>query len=98
LQSSPKLRNLPRCECPGWQFFHRAEGNAVCLAQGAIDGTGFGHAHLGMVEDQGRDIAGIGIAVAHKATALGALENRRFEHPEVLFGTTERDNRFSMNA
>ena len=70
LQSPSELRNLLRGERPRGQFFDRTEGNAVGLAQGAIDGAGFGHAHLGMVENQGRNIAGISVAVAHEASAL----------------------------
>jgi hypothetical protein len=38
---------------PGRNLFERAQGDAVGLAQGADDGVGFGHAHFGMVEDQG---------------------------------------------
>jgi len=51
-------------------ILRRAQANAVSLAQGSIDGAGFGHAHLGVVEDQGRNIAGMGVAVADEATAL----------------------------
>jgi hypothetical protein len=51
---------------------------------GAIDGAGFGHAHSGVVEDQRRNIAGMGIALADEATALGRFIDRGFEHPKVL--------------
>jgi hypothetical protein len=45
-----------------------------------------------MVEDQGRDIAGMSVAVAHEATAFGRFIDRGFEHPEVLFRATERED------
>jgi len=53
LQGPPELRNLLGGERPGGKLFDRTEGYAVGLAQGAIDGAGFGHAHLGMIENQG---------------------------------------------
>jgi hypothetical protein len=43
-----------------------------------------------MVENQGRDVARMSVAVAHKATTLGRLIDGGFEHPEVLLGTAER--------
>ena len=92
LQTPTELRNLLGGECPRGKLFERAEGNAVGLAQGAIDGAGFGHAHLGMVENQGRDIARVSVAVAHEASAFGRFENCRLEHPKVLFGATERED------
>ena len=86
LQGPTELRNLLGSECPRGKLFDRTEGNAVGLAQGAIDGAGFGHAHLGVVENQRRDIAGMSVAVAHEATALGRFIDGGFEHPEILFG------------
>jgi hypothetical protein len=65
-------------------IFRRAQANAVSLAQGAIDGAGFGHAHFGVVEDQGRNIAGMSVAVADEAAALGRFIDNGFENPEVL--------------
>jgi hypothetical protein len=44
-----------------------------------------------MVENQWRDIARIGIAVAHEASSLGGFLDGGFEHPEVLFGAAERE-------
>jgi len=85
-------------ECPRGKLFERAEGNAVGLAQGAIDGTGFGHAHLGMVEDQRRDVAGVSVTVTHEAAALGRFIDRGFEHPEVFLGATKRKHRLGLNA
>ena len=57
----------------------RADADAVGLAQGAVDRPGFGHAHLGAV-DQGRHVGWIGIAVTHKARRLGFV-NRSSEDP-----------------
>jgi hypothetical protein len=71
LQSAAQDRDLVRGQGPGRKLFEGAEGDAVGLAQGAVDGAGFGHAHFGMVEDQGGNIAGMGIAVADEAPALG---------------------------
>jgi hypothetical protein len=56
---------------PRWKFFNPAEGDTVGLAEGAVDGAGFGQAHFGVVEDQGRNIAGMGIAIADKSSAFG---------------------------
>ena len=51
-------------EGPGRKVLEWAESDAVGLAEGSGDGAGFGHAHFGVVEDQGRDIARMGVAVA----------------------------------
>ena len=56
---------------PGWKIFEWAEGDVVGLAEGAVEGAGFGHAHFGVMEDQGRKVAGMDITVADEATALG---------------------------
>jgi len=53
LQGPPQDRKLLGPQGPGGQLLKRAEGNPVGLPQGAIDRSGFGHAHLGMVEDEG---------------------------------------------
>jgi len=84
LQAAPEFRNLWGAESPRRKLFERAQGNAVSLAQGAIDGAGFGHAHFGVVEDQRRNIAGMSVAKAHEAAALWRLVDRCFEDPEVL--------------
>jgi hypothetical protein len=77
-------------QAPRRKLFEGAQANAVGLAQGAIDGAGFGHAHFGVVEDQGRNIAGMGITVADEATASRRFEYCRLENPKVLFGETKR--------
>jgi hypothetical protein len=53
LQGPPQDRKLLRLQGPGGKLLERAEGNPVGLAERAIDGAGFGHPHLGVVEDQG---------------------------------------------
>jgi len=45
-----------------------------------------------VVEDQGRDIAGMGVAVADKAAALGRFVDNSFEDPEVLLRPAEREH------
>jgi hypothetical protein len=97
LQAPAEFRDLLRAECPRRKLFERAEGNAIGLAQGAIDGAGFGHAHLGIVENQRRDIAGMSVAVADEATALGGLEYGSFKDPEVLFLAAQGKHRFCHN-
>src|SRR6266566_2833031 len=52
----------------------RADPDAIGLAQGPVDCSGFGNAHLGATY-QGRDIGGIGIAVANEAVAFCRLED-----------------------
>jgi len=85
-------------QAPGGKLFERAQADAVGFAQGAIDGAGFGHAHLGVIENQRRDIAGMSVAVPDEATALGRFIDRGLEHPEVLFGVAECNNRFCLNT
>jgi len=87
LQAPTEFGNLLGAECPRRKLFERAEGNAIGLAQGTVNRTGFGHAHLSVVEDEGGDVAGMGIAIAHKPPACGGLVNSGFEHPEVLLRT-----------
>jgi hypothetical protein len=70
LQSAAQRWYLIGIQAPRRELFERTQANAVSLAQGAIDGAGFGHAHLGIVENQRRDIAGMGVAIAHEAAAL----------------------------
>ena len=98
LQGSAQLRDLLSIQSPGGKFFQRAEGNAIGLPQGAIDGAGFGHTHLGVVEDEGRHITGMGIAIADEATALGGLIDGSLEDPEVLLGTTQGQYGFNLDA
>jgi hypothetical protein len=89
LKSPAQLRNLLLGQGPRRKLLQRTESDAIGFAQSAVDGAGFGHAHLGVVEDQGRDVAGMGIAVADEAAALGRLIDGRLENPEVLFGAAK---------
>jgi hypothetical protein len=84
LQRPAQQRYLLGTQAPRRELFERAQANAVGLAQGAIDGAGFGHAHLGIVENQRRDIAGMSVAVADEAATLGRFIDRGLEYPEVL--------------
>src|ERR1019366_10780228 len=59
----------------GANLFDRAYANPVGLAQGAIDRTGFRHAHLSAV-DKERDVGGIGVTVAHKSGGALGWEDR----------------------
>lgn len=90
--------DLPGAQGPGWKLLDGAEGNAVGLAQGAIDGAGFGHAHLGVVEDERRDVAGMGITVADEAAAFGGFVYGSLEDPEALFGMAQWEHRLGLNA
>ena len=83
------MRDLLSLQSPGRKFFERAKGDAIGFTQGVIDGAGFGHPHLGVVEDQGRDVAGMGITVPNKPTTFGGLIDSSLEDPEVLLGATE---------
>jgi hypothetical protein len=51
-----------------------------------------------MVENQGRNIAGMSITVANEAAAFGRFIDRRLEHPEVLFGAAEAHNGFGHDS
>jgi len=53
LQGPAQDGKLLGLQGPGGKLLERAEGNPVGLAQGPIDGAGFGHSHLGVVEDEG---------------------------------------------
>jgi hypothetical protein len=84
LQSAAQHGYLLGIQAPGRELFERAQANAVGLAQGSIDGAGFGHAHFGIVENQRRNIAGMGVAKAHEAAAPGRFIDNSFEDPEIL--------------
>ena len=47
-------------------LFDRADTDAVCFAQSAVDGASLGDAHLGAMDEEG-DIGRIGVAIANKA-------------------------------
>jgi len=49
------------------EFLDRAEPDAICLSEGAVDGAGFCHTHLGAMDER-RDVRGVGVAVADEAS------------------------------
>jgi hypothetical protein len=98
LQGSTQSGKLFGTEGPRAQLLHRAEGDAVGLAQGAINGARFGHAKFGVVEDKRRNITRVRVAVTHEAAAFGRLEDGGFEDPEILFGAAEGQDGFGVDA
>jgi hypothetical protein len=98
LQAPTEFGNLLGAECPRRKLFERAEGNAIGLAQGTVDGAGFGHAHFGMVENQGRNVTGMGVTVPNKATAFRKLENRCLKDPKILLRSTKVEDRLDMDT
>ena len=80
------------------QFLGRAEGDGVGLAQGAVDGAGFGHAKFSVIEDERRDVAGVSVAVTDEAAAFGRLEDGGFEDPEILLGAAEGQDGLGVDA
>jgi len=97
LQGPAQEGNLCWRQGPRGQLLKGAKGDAIGLAEGSVDGAGFSHTHLGMVEDEGRDVAGVGIAVTDKAAALGRLVDSGFEDPEVLVRSTKWEDRLCQN-
>jgi hypothetical protein len=77
---------LTGIQCVRRQFLKRTQANAIGLAQGPIDCPGFGHPHLGVVEDQWGDIPWMGIAKADEASTLGGLKDGGLENPKVFSG------------
>ena len=61
-------------------LLNRANPDAVGLAQSAIHGAGFGHAHFGTM-DEGRDVGRISVAVADKSSAALRLVNSGLKCP-----------------
>src|SRR5690242_8223911 len=80
------------------QLFDRAESDTIGLAQGAVDGTRFGHAKFSVIEDERRDVARMSVTVANEPAALGGLENGGFEDPKVLLGTAQGESGFDVDA
>jgi hypothetical protein len=104
LKRSPHLQrpaqhgDLLGTQAPWRELFERAEGNAIGLAQGTVDSAGFSHAHLGVVEDQGRNVSWMGVTVADEATAFRKLENRCLKDPKILLWSTKVEERLDMNT
>jgi hypothetical protein len=89
LKRSTELRQLFGIKKPRRQFLKRTETDAIGLTQGSIDRPSFGHAHFGVVEDQGRNVPRMGISIADKPAALSGLIDSGLEDPEVLLGAAE---------
>ena len=51
-----------------------------------------------MIEDERGDVAGMGVAIADEAAALGRLIDGGLEDPEVLLGAAEGEHRFDVDA
>jgi len=51
-----------------------------------------------VVEDEGGDVAGMGIAIADEAAAVGGLIDGGLEDPEVLLGATQLKHWFCLNS
>jgi hypothetical protein len=79
------------------ELLDRTEADAIGLAEGAVDGTSFGHAHLSAT-DQGRNVRGIGIAIANEAARARGLVGSRFENPVARTWITELAHRAHLNA
>jgi hypothetical protein len=80
------------------QLFKGTKAYAIGLAQGPIHGPSFGHSHLGVVEDQGRNIPWVGIPIADKPPALGGLIDSGFEDPEAFFGAAQGNHWLDLDA
>jgi len=50
-----------------------------------------------VVEDEGRDVAGMGIAIADEPAALRGFIDGGLEDPEALLGAAEGQHRFGRN-
>ena len=81
--------------CP--DLLDRADADAVGLAEGAIDRSSFGYAHLGTADERG-DVGRIGVTVADKAG--GALRGigRCLEDETIRRRITQRIDGFNMDA
>jgi len=51
-----------------------------------------------VVDDKGRDVARVGVAVTHEPAALSGFIDRGFEHPEVLLRSAQTQHRLGVNA
>jgi len=87
-----------RLQGPRRKLLKGAKRDAIGLAQSTIDSPSLGHSHLGVVEDKRRDVARVGVAIAHEPAALRRLIDRGFEDPEVLLRPAEGEHRLGMNA
>src|ERR1035438_1512285 len=75
----------------------RADSDAIRLAQGTIDGSGFGYPHLGAA-DQQRNIGRIGVAIADETGGIFGRINRCLEHESIRRGITQRINSLNVDT
>ncbi|MGA3317364.1 MAG: hypothetical protein ABSC64_13110 [Candidatus Korobacteraceae bacterium] len=71
--------------------------DAIRLAQGTIDGSGFGDPHLGAA-DQQRNVGRVGIAVADEASGIFGRIHRRLEDKTTGGGVTQGVDGFDVNT
>ena len=98
LKRPAEIQDLFGRQGPGWQLLDRAQGNAVGLTKGPVDRSGLRHAQLRVIEDEGGDVARMGVAVTDKAPTPGRLVDGGPEDPEVLRRPAERHDGLGMNA
>src|SRR5258708_10275992 len=67
------------------QLFNGAKPDAVGLPQGAVDSSGFGHAHLGAA-DKGRRICGVGVTITDETFRTASLIDDGLKNPTVSYG------------
>jgi hypothetical protein len=64
----------------GSELFDRTQADTISLAESAIDGAGFGHAHLGPA-DKRRDVRRISVTEADESARPRRLVDSRLEDP-----------------
>ena len=75
----------------------RADADAVGLAQGTIDGSGFGHPHFGAADERG-NVRGIGVTVADETPAGLRLEDSGHEGPTLAGSVREFQYRTNVDT
>src|ERR1035438_502534 len=75
----------------------RADADAICLTQGAIDGSGFGDPHLGAANQQ-RNIGRVGVAVADETGGIFGRIDGRLEDEAIGRGITQRINSLNVDT
>src|ERR1019366_1543464 len=75
----------------------RADPDAICLAQGTIDGSGFRDPHFGAA-DQQRNIGRVSITVADETRGIFGRIHRRLEDKTIRRGITQRIDGLDMDT
>jgi hypothetical protein len=81
----------------GPKLLDRAEADPVRLAQGSVDGSGFGNAQLSPVDHEG-NIGRISVTVTDETFRTRGFVDRCFEDPAASNRVTEVANLFDPNA